>query len=113
MWLGRLVFFASIFVAYVEPKLFFHLCVGKFSSAAPNKRKRKAVHAQAHARATTLVAKERMKLKENFRMTAQVIAQVEGEFRTQRRSMRHQINIRGTKSARCRTRGSHQLEGEA
>ncbi len=46
-----------------------------------NKRKCKAVHAQAHARATTLVAKERMKPKENRRTTAQVIAQVEGEFR--------------------------------
>ena len=31
MWLGRLVFFASIFVAYVEPKLFFRLRAGKFS----------------------------------------------------------------------------------
>jgi hypothetical protein len=46
-----------------------------------NERKRKAVHAQAHARATTLVAEERMKPKENRRTTAQVIAQVEGEFR--------------------------------
>ena len=43
-----------------------------------NERKRKAVHAQAHARATTLIAKERMKPKENSRMTAQVIAQVGG-----------------------------------
>ena len=46
-----------------------------------NKRKHKAVHDQAHACATTLVAKERMKPKENRRTTAQVIAQVEGEFR--------------------------------
>jgi hypothetical protein len=46
-----------------------------------NETKRKAVHAQAHARATTLVAEERMKPKENRRTTAQVIAQVEGEFR--------------------------------
>jgi hypothetical protein len=33
----RDVFLASIFVAYVEPKLFFRFCTGKFSSAAPNK----------------------------------------------------------------------------
>jgi len=46
-----------------------------------NKRKRKAVHAQAHTLATTLVAKERMKPKENCRTNVQVIAQVEGEFR--------------------------------
>jgi hypothetical protein len=46
-----------------------------------NRRKHKAMHDQAHARATTLVAEERMKPKENCRMTAQVIAQVEGEFR--------------------------------
>ena len=46
-----------------------------------NERKHKAVHAQAHARATTFVAEERMKPKENRQMTAQVIAQVEGEFR--------------------------------
>ncbi len=46
-----------------------------------NEKKRKAVHAQAHARATTLVAKERALPKENHRSTAQVIAQVEGEFR--------------------------------
>jgi hypothetical protein len=46
-----------------------------------NETKRKAIHAQAHARATTLVAEERMKPKENCRTTAQVIAQVEGEFR--------------------------------
>jgi hypothetical protein len=46
-----------------------------------NERKRKAVHAQAHARATTLVAEERMKPKENLKTTVQVIAQVEGEFR--------------------------------
>jgi hypothetical protein len=46
-----------------------------------NETKRKAAHAQAHARATTLVAEERMKPKENCRTTVQVIAQVEGEFR--------------------------------
>jgi len=46
-----------------------------------NKRKRKAVHAQAHTRATTLIAKVRTKPMENRRMTAQVIAQVKGEFR--------------------------------
>jgi hypothetical protein len=40
-----------------------------------------AIHAQAHARATTLVAEERGKEKENQRTTAQVIEQVEGEFR--------------------------------
>ncbi len=45
-----------------------------------NERKRKAVHAQAHARATTLVAEERAKPKEDCQTTAQVIAQVEGEF---------------------------------
>ncbi len=31
----RDVFLASIFVAYVEPKLFFHFRAGKFSSGAP------------------------------------------------------------------------------
>jgi hypothetical protein len=31
----RDVFFASIILAYVEPKLFFHFRAGKFSSAAP------------------------------------------------------------------------------
>jgi hypothetical protein len=46
-----------------------------------NKRKRKAVHAQAHARATTLVAKERAMPKVVCGMTVQVIAQVKGEFR--------------------------------
>ncbi len=46
-----------------------------------NKTKCKAVHAEAHERATTLIAEERMKPKENRRTTAQVIAQVEGEFR--------------------------------
>ncbi len=46
-----------------------------------NKTKRKAVHAQAHARATTLVAEERVLPKEDRRLTAQVIAQVEEEFR--------------------------------
>ncbi len=45
-----------------------------------NKRKRKAVHAQAHVRATTLVAEERAKPKEDCQMTTQVIAHVEGEF---------------------------------
>ena len=49
--------------------------------ARQNERKQKAVHAQAHARATTLVVEERAKEKENRRMTAEVIAQVEGEFR--------------------------------
>ena len=46
-----------------------------------NKKKRKAIHAQAHARATTLAAEERALPKEDRRSTAQVIAQVEGEFR--------------------------------
>ncbi len=46
-----------------------------------NKRKRKAVHAQAHARATTIVAKERAMPKDDRQTTVQVIAQVEGEFR--------------------------------
>ena len=46
-----------------------------------NKTKRKAVHAQAHARATNLVAEERALPKEDRQSTAQVIAQVEGEFR--------------------------------
>jgi hypothetical protein len=49
--------------------------------ARKNERKQKAVHAQAHARATTLVAEERAKEKENRHTTAEVIAQVEGEFR--------------------------------
>jgi hypothetical protein len=49
--------------------------------ARQNDRKQKAVHAQAHARATTLVAEERAKEKENRHTTAEVIAQVEGEFR--------------------------------
>ncbi len=49
--------------------------------ARQNERKQKAVHAQAHARATTLVAEERAKEKANRRTTAEVIAQVEGEFR--------------------------------
>jgi hypothetical protein len=38
-----------------------------------NGQKQKAVHAQAHARATTLVVKERGKEKENQRTTTQVI----------------------------------------
>ena len=46
-----------------------------------NERKRKAVHAQAHTRATTLVTKERALPKEDRRSTVQVIVQVEGEFR--------------------------------
>jgi len=46
-----------------------------------NETKRKVVHAQAHACATTLVAEERALPKEDRRSTAQVIAQVEGEFR--------------------------------
>jgi len=46
-----------------------------------NVRKRKAVHTQAHARATTLVPEERALLKEDHRSTVQVITQVEGEFR--------------------------------
>ena len=47
-----------------------------------NERKHKAIHAQAHACATTLVAKERVIMpKEVHRTTVQVITQVEGEFR--------------------------------
>jgi hypothetical protein len=46
-----------------------------------NERKQKAVHVQAHARATTLVAEERAKEKENRCTTAEVIVQVKGEFR--------------------------------
>ncbi len=50
--------------------------------AQQNERKHRAVHGQAHARATTLVAEERAKEeKENRRTTAEVIEQVEGEFR--------------------------------
>ena len=49
--------------------------------ARQNKRKHRAVHAQAHARATTLVAEERAQEKENRRTTAEMIAQVKGEFR--------------------------------
>ena len=49
--------------------------------ARQNKRKQRAVDVQAHERATTLIAKERLKEKENRRTTAEVIAQVEGEFR--------------------------------
>ena len=50
--------------------------------ARQNERKHKTVHAQAHARATTLVVEERTKEKENCRTTAEVvIVQVEGEFR--------------------------------
>jgi hypothetical protein len=43
--------------------------------------KHKVVHTQAHTRATTLVAKERAKPKDIHRTTAQVIQQVDGEFR--------------------------------
>jgi len=46
-----------------------------------NEMKCKAAHAQAHARPTSLVAEERALSKEDRRLTAQVIAQVEGEFR--------------------------------
>jgi hypothetical protein len=46
-----------------------------------NKRKRKAIYAQAHARATTLIAEERVMSREDHQMTVQVIVQVEGEFR--------------------------------
>jgi hypothetical protein len=49
--------------------------------ARQNKRKRRAVQGQAHARATTLVAEERTKEKENRRMTAEMVEQVEWEFR--------------------------------
>jgi hypothetical protein len=49
--------------------------------ARQNERKHRVVHAQAHARATILVAEERAKEKENRRTTTEVIAQVEGEFR--------------------------------
>jgi len=45
--------------------------------ARQNERKQMAVHAQAHARATTLIAKERAKEKENRRMTAEVIEETE------------------------------------
>ncbi len=50
--------------------------------AQQNERKHRAVHGQAHARATTLVAEETAKEeKENRRTAAEVIEQVEGEFR--------------------------------
>jgi hypothetical protein len=49
--------------------------------ARQNKRKRRATQGQAHARATTLVAEERTKEKQNRRTTAEVIEQVELEFR--------------------------------
>jgi hypothetical protein len=50
--------------------------------AQQNERKYRAIHGQAHARATTLVAEERAKEeKENRHTTAEVIEQVEGEFR--------------------------------
>ncbi len=42
-----------------------------------NERKRRAIQGQAHVRAATLVAEERTKEKENRRMTAEVIEQVE------------------------------------
>ena len=46
-----------------------------------NESKCKGIHAQAHSRTTILVAEERALPKEDRRSTAQVIAQVEGEFR--------------------------------
>ena len=46
-----------------------------------NESKRKGIHNQAHSRATILDAEERALPKEDRRSTAQVIAQVEGEFR--------------------------------
>ncbi len=50
--------------------------------ARQNKQKHRAVHGQAHVRATTLVTKERAKEeKENRHTTAEVIEQVKGEFR--------------------------------
>ncbi len=49
--------------------------------ARKNKRKRRAVQGQAHARATTLVADEKTKEKENRCTTAEVIEQVKWEFR--------------------------------
>ena len=42
-----------------------------------NERMQKAVHAQAHTSATTFVAKERAKEKENHRTTAEVIDKTE------------------------------------
>jgi hypothetical protein len=49
--------------------------------ARQNERKRRAIQGQAHACATTLVAEERTTEKENRCMTAEVIEQVEWEFR--------------------------------
>ncbi len=49
--------------------------------ARQNERKRRAIQGQAHARATTLIAEERTKEKKNRRTTAEVIEQVEWEFR--------------------------------
>ena len=46
-----------------------------------NERKHKAPHTQAPAHATTLIAKERVKLKNVHHTTVQVIQQVEGKFR--------------------------------
>jgi hypothetical protein len=46
-----------------------------------NKRKRRAIQGQAHVHATTLIAEERTKEKENRRTTAEVIEQVKWEFR--------------------------------
>jgi hypothetical protein len=46
-----------------------------------NERKCKAIHAQAHTRATTLIAKQRAMPKEVCQTTVQVIAPVKGEFR--------------------------------
>jgi hypothetical protein len=52
------------------------------ADARQNKWKHRAVHGQVHAHATTLVSKERAKEeKENRRTTAEVIEQIEGEFR--------------------------------
>jgi hypothetical protein len=45
-----------------------------------NKQKCKSVYNQAHTCVATLVTEERLKEKENQRMAAQVINQVEGEF---------------------------------
>ncbi len=45
-----------------------------------NRSKRKAVHAQAHTQATTLVVKEQAKPKDVRRTTVQVIQQVDREF---------------------------------
>ncbi len=49
--------------------------------ARQNEQKRRAVQGQAHVHATTLVAEERTKEKENRRTTVEVIEQVEWGFR--------------------------------